>query len=631
MARWLVFSLVTFGGVALYEVAMSADRQTQEPLPSVRAPSALGTATVETKTLDGSVVKNTVQLEKTDRGAMRFCMPIRAIRADVDTISVVAAGGRAQKGEAGFFVLPDGSYGTFRCENGRYDVPWQPMPIYGMKNPRGCFVAVVKGLALEQRPFVRVKNGEYEVGSLFKIKDIGFDAYEDLVVDFYPLAGEDQSYAGMAQVYRKYQLDRGEVVPLRERVKNNPQLAYTADTMLMRVKHGVKDIGDPREAKTKWAAQTAEHEAPLKVVITFDRFMEIMRNCRKLGVNKLEVCSVGWNIRGHDGRYPQLFPVEPAFGGEAKFRAAIDVAHRLGYQIVCHINQSAAFTVSDRWNEAHIAKRADGSLAADYMQAGGMAYNPCFQCVHDRWMPEDFKRLSALGIRGTFHIDVTSCVAPYVCCDPRHPLNRKQTAEYQNRCNAEAQRVFGGVGSEGPLDHVAKHLDYALYVWGWPSWLGVPNDLTDRLVPIWQLVYHGIILSNPYYGTIDYPMPRAVNPKVKGFPWFTLNDADRRLKVYEFGGRPTFYFINYADAQLPLIKKAYDEYQSMKYLQYEFMNDHRQLAKDVYITVYADGSQVVSNYSESHFVYKSQAVKPKDFTLFKPAESSLHRGKPGKR
>ncbi|MFA6565056.1 MAG: DUF5696 domain-containing protein [Verrucomicrobiia bacterium] len=619
MTRSLVFSLATFVGVALFGAALSAE----DEVASARTQAKLDTATVEIKKLDGSVLKKTVKLEKTDFGAMRFYMPIREISRDFDTIDVVADWGRAKKGEAGFFVLPDGSYGTFRCGKGGYEVPWRPMPIYGMKNPRGCFVAIVKGLSLEQRAFVRVKNGEYETGALFKIKDICFDAYEDIVIDFYPLAGKDQSYAGMAKVYRKYQLDRGEVVPLRERVKNNPQLAYTADTMFVRVKHGVKETGNPKEAQAKWATQAPEHEAPLKVAITFDRFMEIMKTCKKLGMNKLEVCSVGWNIRGHDGRFPQLFPVEPAFGGEAKFKASIDLAHQLGYQIVCHINQSAAFTVSDRWNEAHIAKRADDSLAADYMQAGGMAYNPCFKCVHDLWMPEDFKRLSTLGIKGTFHIDVTSCVPPYVCCDPRHPLNRKQTAEYQNKCNTEAKRVFGGVGSEGPVDHVAKNLDYALYVWGWPSWLGTKNDLTDRLVPIWQLVYHGIILSNPYYGTIDYTIPRAVNLKVNGFPWFTLNDADRRLKVYEFGGRPTFYFINYADAQLPLIKKAYDEYQPVKYLQYEFMDDHCELAKDVYITVYSDGSEIVSNYSESDFSYKGETMKPKDFKLFKPSAKAV--------
>lgn len=585
------------------------------------------TATVEIRKCDGSVSQKTVALERTANGAMRFCMWIREIDRDVETITVISDAAHACKGEDGFYVLPDGSYGTFRADQGKNEIVWAPLPIYGMKTPRGCFVAIVKGLALEHKPFVRVENGVYEAGSTFNIKEMFFAPYEDITIDFYPLSGKDQSYAGMAQVYRNYQLGRGEVAPLRERVRENPQLAYTADTMFVRVKHGVKVIGDMPEAKQQWAAQSPHHEAPLKVAITFDRFMEIMRTLAKLGVEKLEVCSVGWNIRGHDGRFPQLFPVEPAFGGEAKFKAAIDLAHTLGYQMVCHINESAAFTVADRWDEAVIAKRPDGSLAADYLQAGGMAYNPCFQCVHDRWMPEDFPRLFALGIKGTFHIDVTSCVTPYICCDPRHPLNRKQTAEYQNKCNAEAKRVFGGVGSEGPCDHVAKNLDYALYVCAWPMMHGKANELTDRIVPLWQLVYHGIILSNPYYGTIDYPLSRDVRLKMKSFfPWFTLCDADRRLKVYEFGGRPTFYFMGYSDAQLPLIKRAYDEYQPVKYLQYEFMDDHRELAKDVYLTGFSDGSEIVSNYSPRNSVYKGETVKAKDFRLFKPTTTGLKAG-----
>jgi hypothetical protein len=52
-----------------------------------------------------------------------------------------------------------------------------------------------------------------------------FDPYEDLVVDFRALEENDANYSGMARAYRAYQLGRGEVTPLRERVKGNPQLA----------------------------------------------------------------------------------------------------------------------------------------------------------------------------------------------------------------------------------------------------------------------------------------------------------------------------------------------------------------------------------------------------------------------
>ena len=93
----------------------------------------------------------------------------------------------------------------------------------------------------------------------------------------------------------------------------------------------------------------------------------------------------------------------------------------------------------------------------------------------------------------------------------------------------KCRKYFGGFGSEGPCDHVAKTLDYALYVWAYPNWVGGENPLVDRLVPIWQIAYHGIILSIPYYSTIDYTYD---NPNRIWSPYKTLQDKTyRRLKM----------------------------------------------------------------------------------------------------
>ncbi len=64
------------------------------------------------------------------------------------------------------------------------------------------------------------------------------------------------------------------------------------------------------------------------------------------------------------------------------------------------------------------------------------------------------------------------------------------------RIMGEAKAVFGGVSSEGPWDFCCDNLDYALYV----SFSGLTKrpPMVDRMVPIWQLVYHGIVMSNPF-------------------------------------------------------------------------------------------------------------------------------------
>ena len=154
-------------------------------------------------------------------------------------------------------------------------------------------------------------------------------------------------------------------------------------------------------------------------------------------------------------------------------------------------------------------------------------------------------------------------------------------------------------------------MDFALYVWAYPKWIGREHPLVSRLVPIWQIAYHGIILSNPYYSTIDY----NIDAPRKWLPYAYIQDPKvRRLKLYEFGGRPVYYFNNYKN--LKPIKEAYDEYQKSKHLQYEFMDSHRQIQDGIFETEYSDGTKVVTNYTDKEFFYNAQSVPAMDYKIF---------------
>ena len=575
---------------------------------------AFENAVIRTKKIDGTTVETTVPLEEQNGGFYRIRIPVGDIKRDVEYIDVIADQAVARKGEKGWFVVGDGSYGEFTQDEGFYNRPnLNHMPIFGMTNPRGAFVAIVKGLVYEQLPSIEAHKGVYNVFPRFNIKGMYFDAYEDIVVDFYPLVGEQADYSGMAKVYRDYQLGRGEVTLLRDRAKDNPVLAYSADSMYVRVQHCRKKVDKNNPAHRM---QTPETAPPLEIFHDFDDFIDIMKRMKAEGIDKAEICSVGWNIDGHDGRFPQYFPVEPKIGGEAKFRESIKTAHDLGYQITCHINQFAMFFISNRWNEHDVAKRPDGSLFADYLQSGGMAYRPCFERVYNLWVKDDFKQIAALGIKGLFHIDVTSMVGPYPCCDPHHPLNRKQTVDYQNKIGEYAHESFGGLASEGGADYVAKTLDYALYIWNYPRWQDNPEKLATKHVPIWQLVYHGIIVSNPYYSTIDALYPKIYSTSGQRKAYDYLGDPETRwLKVIEFNGRPTFYFSDYKD--LKPMKRSYDEYQALKHLQYQLMTRHSEIASDVFLTHFENGEEIVVNYSKEPFKYKGDEVAARGYKLFK--------------
>ncbi|MBE6414013.1 MAG: hypothetical protein E7035_05645 [Verrucomicrobiaceae bacterium] len=573
---------------------------------------SLETATIRITKKGGGVIENKVNLQKQPDGAMRVKIPVKDIKANYRLIDVVADCAYAKKGDKGFFVMGDSSYGEFIYDNGEYSPHHCHMPIFGMKSPNGTFVGIVKGLRHEQIQVVQANNGKYSTFFRYRFDRTFFDPYEDIVVDFYKLP-DDAGYSEMAKVYRDYQLKRGEVKLLRERVKNNPALEYTAKSIYVRVKHCAKNS---QYSNPEHHAQSVEREAPLSVWFTFDDMKDIMKRIKDLGMNDVEVCSVGWTIRGHDGRHPQYFPVEPAIGGEEKFREAIKFGKDLGFHVNCHINQMAMFYVSDRWDANAVAKKFDGALFLDYFQGGGMAFRPCWKPLYERWVKDDFPRMKNLGLNGIMHVDVTSMIDSYECHDPMHRINKQQMADYMNKVNAYAQEIFGGFASEGCTDHVIKHLDFGLYLWAYPAWYGHSKRLATSYVPFWHLVYHGIVISNPYYCTIDptYVKEYARSGQPKAYDYLE-NPTNRWLKVVEYNGRPTFYYLTYKN--LEPMKRAYDEYQKLRYLQMQLMEYHSEISKGVFLTRYEYGDEVVVNYTDKPYTYKGQTVLAKNYKLFK--------------
>ena len=144
--------------------------------------------------------------------------------------------------------------------------------------------------------------------------------------------------------------------------------------------------------------------------------------------------------------------------------------------------------------------------------------------------------------------------------------------------------------------------------------------MVDRLIPIWQLVFNGIILSTPFTTTVNY----------------TVQDRASQLKLIEFNGRPIFYFYSkfksdgkswMGDGDLGCateeelrssvakIKQGQDEFAALSKLQLEFMDQHEMLAPNVFRTAFSDGSEIITNYGEGAFTYKGKSVQPMAYLL----------------
>ncbi|MBP5322022.1 MAG: hypothetical protein J6334_13680 [Kiritimatiellae bacterium] len=567
--------------------------------------------TVETTRLNGEVTRAVHPLTVQEDHA-RFRIPRTSIGPDTRSIAIKTDFAQADKGEPGYAVFPNGHLCRFRAEKGTKQLEHPPMPIFGMKTPRGTFVAIVTGMPYTFALRLTVENGHYTLYPLFK--HAIHEPYEDIVIDYYRLTGSDADYAGMARRYRKHQLETKTVTPLRERAKLSKELAYAVRYPEVRVRQGWKPVPSPRPE------QTVKDEPPMKVVITFDRFREIVDAFAAQGIPGAEFCLVGWNQKGHDGRWPQIFPVEEALGGEEKLKAAIRHAQSKGYQVVAHANLRDAYMIADCWDAEYVMEKRDGILQRGKTTwGGGRMYTICPQRAYERFALKDTAMIAALGFRGLHYLDVFSCVPAPRCSDPRHPLNEREAAKYIGAIMRLGKETFGGCASEGPYDHFAGELDSVLYVSFDKPFSPLP-ELVDRRIPIFQLVYHGIILSTPFTTTVNAPIKSRAD----------------QLKLVEFGGRPTFYYYSIFlstgnnwmgdedltcedDAALrksvEVIKRGTDAYLPLADLQYAFMDGHEELAPDLFKTTFSDGTVILSNYRKEPVTFEGTHIPAEDYAI----------------
>lgn len=520
------------------------------------------------------------------------------IPADIKYIDFLYDYFIAKTGDDGYFVLP------LNCEQGvcityfkdrkdtEFATNFSHLCCYGYKKENGGIFGVVTGCKEYYAIVAGVKDGIYYAYPRFMLD--GFSPYEDIEIEYYNL--EIGDYSEMARLYRKIQLERYSCIPLSERVKNDERLARAAKSIAVRVRQGWKPAPSAVEN------QTLETEPEMHIACDFDRTGELIDEFVKQEINNAEFCLVGWNRMGHDGRYPQIFPVEPLLGGEEKLKALIKKAKANGYNIVGHDNASDAYTVSEQWDEEYLLKNNDGSLHKMDIWSSGRTHKICPQRYYDLFANEHLTKLKELGFEGIHYIDVITILSLLECHDKNHPLTRKESAQWYNRLMKESKEIFGGISSESGYDYAASILDFALYTSFFLSGEGLP-EICDTPIPFWQIVFHGIILYNPGTYTLNYA--------AKGI--------ENRLRYFEYGGRPLVcVYANFANGKdwmgredircdsdeemkesVSKIKLMYDDYNWLEEVRFAFMESHTEVTKKVFEIVYSNGIKVKVDYNNA--------------------------------
>ena len=571
----------------------------------------------------------TAALERVDGATFRFNWAKEEIPEDTLRLEVVPDFMRAEVGDGGWWFQGRGVWGGFRAQVGTNFWTQQQMPIYGVKRVRPGAAPVlwwahVKTYRFDYEFRVAADGKTYEVypSVVFPRVRAFSDLYDDVTVDFHRLDGDAADYNAVAAAYRKYREDRGELTPIRERVKSQPSLAYMCEAMPVRIQqHAAKDI-PPQKVDYLFG-----QEPPMKVYMPFCAAEDFVRAIHETGIDKAVIVSAGWNTGGYDGRLPDHFPVEPVLGGEEGLRRLIATTKELGYKFMLHATYTEVYRCCEHYDERYIAKKRDGSRAWNGLYFGGNCYWICPKCSMAEWLPDEMRRMKGLGIEDCHYIDFVSTVYPNRCADPAHPATIEQMAEVYREMFREAKRVFGGVWSEGGMDQMAGVEDHINYVSGdmrriWDGNQERRLSFGEGVFPLWELVYHGYVLYCP--DRLCQNHTRGLNHPKKdeagNLDWLEgdgIVDPRISLKLVEFGGQPIFYTYRFRD--VPAIRRAWDEFVPYRHLMKERMTRHRAVTPDVYETCYENGERTLCNYNAEPFAVGADQIPAYGYLLLDAA------------
>ncbi len=564
---------------------------------------------------DNRVFTKEVKAEKISDGIAKITVKAKDIPADCRFVDIIADNATAKKGDAGYWLINRGLLGYFNKDNYKYrqTKSYLYLPYYAMKTPKETFIGVIDGLRFETHIMIDVIDGVYTMYPRIDVEGIGLAPYEDMTITFYSF-GKDADYNDMAKAYRKHRFAQNKKIkPLKERFKTQPYLEKMAKSVPVRMGFAGKHfnrktdrINFYQRGTKPWVDEkygiNANKEEKKVNARKFTSAIPTLKKMKELGMDDIAVCVSGFQDGGYDGRCPTTFPICKEAGGEEDLKKFIKAGQDMGYIMDGHSNYTDAFTCSPDWSPDNISKSPDGKLELNGAWSGGRAYNLCLVNAFEKYIKPDLEKIAALGFRGAHYIDVFTAVYPYRCYDPKHFGTRKQVGEIQDKIAAICREKFGGFASECGFDHFIDKVDYINYVTA-PMrakyvYKSKGMQFVDTFVPFWELVYHDIVLHNTDKITQE------------------VLSQDNNLTLVEFGGRPIFYSVS--DRNMMGIKKAYDQFMTLRHLMLEEMLSHKKVSENVFEIKYGDGSVIVVNKTDKPYVYNGHVVEAKNFKLFNP-------------
>jgi hypothetical protein len=304
---------------------------------------------------------------------------------------------------------------------------------------------------------------------------------------------EEGNYVALAKRYRRYAMDTGLFVSLKEKIARTPALEQVVGAPQTRVGilHNQKPESDRYDS-------TNHYE-----LLTFDARAKQLRDLKARGVDRTLVFISGWPHLGYDRQHPDPLPPPEAAGGWDGMKRLADTCRELGYPFIFHDQYRDYYVDAPSYDPQFAIHEEDDSLPPRafagsrfgdskegqipfmrHWDGGKQSYlNARFQAGHLR---KNYQLFADHGIRPQgIYIDVIGYVPPDEDFNPEHPTTRSEAMRGQAEMLTWARHNLGVTATEAGSDWVIPYVDIV-------NQSGSVGKCVP--VPLYNLVYHDAVI-----------------------------------------------------------------------------------------------------------------------------------------
>jgi len=316
------------------------------------------------------------------------------------------------------------------------------------------------------------------------------------------------NYVDLAKRYRRYAIDSGLFVSLRDKIAQRPIVASLIGAPFA----GASVLRNKKPGSVNYDTRNPESNRRLT---TFAQNIDRLREFKSQGFEHMNISVSGWLNQGYDRQTPDALPPPPEAGGWDGMKALFDACRELGYTCWLHDQYRDYYLDAPSWNPEFAVHDEDAVRAPDAFpgtrfkhdwkdgyiplmdnwDGGAQGYlNNGFMLGH---VMKNYAVMFAHGIhpQGSYQ-DVFGYIPPDQDFNPDHPSTRTDSMNARAAVFRWVAHHLGIVGTEAGSDWVVPYVDYTTQRFNRGSNTGTDPDHEDAVpIPLYELVYHDAVVT----------------------------------------------------------------------------------------------------------------------------------------